>query len=134
MSEPRRPKKEILCKTCKTPMVIKASKYGEFLSCGNYPTCKTTRPLSLDVPCPQPECNGEIVERKSKKGKTFYSCIEYPDCQFIIWDKPSPESCPECDHPFMLVKMALWESLVCPAKECGHTNLITFSGNSKSKE
>ena len=132
MNEPTFPEKQVLCKLCQSQMVIKVSKFGKFLSCINYPQCKATRPMSLGVDCPQPDCDGEIVERKTKKDKTFYGCIKYPTCEFTIHDKPIPISCPECDNYFMLEKMALWKSLICPEKDCGHTSR-TFSNERKSK-
>jgi len=81
------------CEQCGSPMVVKNGKFGRFLACSNYPTCKSTRPGDR-VPCPQEGCEGVIVERRSRKGKTFYSCSNYPTCTFALWDKPIRRNAP----------------------------------------
>ena len=89
-----------LCPNCNSPLVIKKSKYGEFVACSNYPTCKYIKPTEKKAPkeiIPCPKCNGTIVEKKTKKGKTFYGCNNYPKCDFASWDEPIDEKCPECD-------------------------------------
>lgn len=86
-----------VCPNCGKPMLIRESRYGEFLGCSGYPECKTTMPLNkqLDVVCPV--CGqGHVVEKKSRKGKTFYGCDRYPDCTFVTWDKPTDRKCPKC--------------------------------------
>jgi DNA topoisomerase-1 len=125
--EPAKPRlTDIVCDECGKPMVIKTGRYGEFLSCSDYPKCKNTRPIPLGVPCPK--CGGDIVEVRPKKrgGRTFYGCANYPDCDFKVWQKPIPEPCPECKHPFLVVgggKKA--PKLVCPrGKECGYSRPI----------
>jgi DNA topoisomerase-1 len=89
---------DILCEKCGQNMVIKKGRYGKFLACPGYPECKNTKPLleELDVECPK--CSGKIVVRKSKRGKTFYGCSNYPECNFVSWDKPTSDKCPECNH------------------------------------
>ena len=89
-----------LCPNCGSPLVIKKSKYGEFVACSNYPTCKyikqeeKTKPKEI-MPCPQ--CDGMIIEKKTKKGKIFYGCNNYPKCDFATWDEPINEKCPNCE-------------------------------------
>lgn len=86
-----------VCPNCGKPMVIREGRFGEFLGCSGYPECKTAMPLSkpLDVKCPV--CGeGEVVEKKSRKGKVFYGCNRYPDCNFVTWDKPTDKRCPQC--------------------------------------
>ena len=95
---------EARCEKCGSPMVVKNGKFGRFLACSNYPTCKFTRSLETGVRCPQEGCDGMIVERRTRKGKTFYSCTNYPQCTFALWDKPIPEKCPQCDFPFLVEK------------------------------
>jgi len=109
------------CEKCGNPMVIKNGKFGRFLACSNYPTCKFTKPMDTGVPCPQEGCDGMIVERRTRKGRTFYSCTNYPRCTFALWDKPIPERCPQCDFPY-LVERPGKEGIVkrCPNKECGY--------------
>jgi len=95
---------EAKCEKCGSPMVIKNGKFGRFLACSNYPACKSTRSLETGVQCPDEGSDGAIVERKTRKGKTFYSCTNYPRCTFALWDKPIPQKCPQCDSPFLVEK------------------------------
>ena len=93
---PDRPTDEI-CKECKAPMVIKTGRYGEFLACTRYPECKHTRPIPLGVKCPR--CgDGELAERRTKRGRSFFGCGNYPKCDFSTWYRPVPETCPECGY------------------------------------
>jgi DNA topoisomerase I len=109
------------CEKCGSPMVIKNGKFGRFLACSNYPTCKFTRSLDTGVRCPQEGCDGVIVERKTRKGRTFYSCTNYPSCTYALWDKPIPEKCPQCGFPFLVEKQGKGGATKrCPKKECGY--------------
>jgi DNA topoisomerase-1 len=87
-----------VCPNCGSPMVIKQSRYGKFAACSNYPTCKyiKSEPKEVKEIMDCPKCSGKIVERKTKKGKIFYGCNNYPKCDFASWDKPTGEFCPEC--------------------------------------
>ncbi len=90
-------KTDEICDKCGKPMVVKYGRYGKFLACSGYPECKNTKPYveKTGVSCPQ--CNnGELIKRKSKKGKVFYGCSNYPDCKFVVWNKPVKEKCPKC--------------------------------------
>jgi DNA topoisomerase-1 len=112
---------EARCEKCGSPMVIKNGKFGRFLACSNYPTCKFTRSLDTGVRCPQEGCDGVIVERKTRKGRTFYSCTNYPSCTYALWDKPIPEKCPQCGFPFLVEKQGKGGvTKRCPKKECGY--------------
>lgn len=87
-----------VCPNCGKPMLIREGRFGEFLGCAGYPECKTAMPLSkpLDVKCPT--CGeGDVLEKKSRKGKIFYGCSRYPDCAFVTWDKPTNKHCPKCN-------------------------------------
>ncbi len=88
-----------MCPNCGLPLLIRESRYGEFLGCSGYPKCKTivSKPKTVGVKCPKDGCEGEIIERKSKKGKTFFGCSKYPECDFVSWDKPLDRRCPECN-------------------------------------
>ncbi len=92
------------CPSCGKKLVIKHGRYGEFTACSDYPACKYIKLKSTGVRCPKKGCTGEIVERKSRRGKTFYGCSNYPDCDFVLWNKPVPDPCPVCNAPFTLVK------------------------------
>jgi DNA topoisomerase-1 len=112
---------EARCEKCGSPMVVKNGKFGRFLACSNYPTCKFTQPLDTGVRCPQEGCDGTIVERRTRKGRTFYSCTNYPKCTFALWDKPIPKKCPQCDYPFLVEKQGKGGVMKrCPKKECGY--------------
>jgi len=87
------------CEKCGHEMVIKMGRYGKFYACSNFPDCRNTKPILKKVGTTCPKCEkGEVVERKSKKGRIFYGCERYPDCDFTSWDKPLPRSCPKCDE------------------------------------
>ena len=108
------------CDKCGKPMVIKTGRFGRYIACEDYPTCKTTRQIPLGVKCPKPDCGGDIVRKRSKAGRFFFGCDKYPDCDYTVWAEPVAEKCPECGHP-ILVKKALKAGnfLACPQKECG---------------
>jgi DNA topoisomerase-1 len=108
------------CPQCGHNLVLKSGRFGEFTACGNYPACKYVKQKTIGVSCP--ECSeGEIIERVTRKGKTFYGCKRYPDCNFVAWGKPVPEKCPECGSPYMVEKWLkagpVWQ---CPNGECKH--------------
>jgi len=89
------------CPTCGKPMVIKHGRFGKFIACSGYPECKTTKPVTLGIACPEPGCPGALVERRSKRGRTFYGCSAYPECKFVVWQRPVAEPCPKCGAPFV---------------------------------
>lgn len=104
------------CDKCGAPMVARNGKFGPFLACSKYPKCKNIMPYPLGFKCPIPSCTGEIVEKRTRKGKTFYSCSN-KDCDFISWTRPVPKKCPTCSADFLLRKGA---KLICPNPECDH--------------
>ncbi|HLG93725.1 MAG TPA: type I DNA topoisomerase [candidate division Zixibacteria bacterium] len=105
------------CDKCGSPMVVKRGRFGTFLACSAYPECKNTKALvkSTGVKCPE-KCGGELVERRSKSRRIFYSCSKYPKCKFATWDRPVPTACPKGDSTYMLAKVtkAKGEYLLCP--------------------
>jgi DNA topoisomerase-1 len=112
-----------VCPQCgQAKMVLKEGRFGEFISCSNYPKCKYIKPKTVGVPCPKPGCGGELIERRSKRGKVFYGCLKYPDCDFVVWNKPVPEPCPQCGAPFLLEKSTKREGLVryCNEESCDY--------------
>src|SRR5207247_1768840 len=91
---PDRPTDEI-CQECGAPMVIKTGRYGEFLACTKFPACKHTRPVPLGVQCPK--CGvGDLAERRTRKGRNFFGCLRYPECDYSTWNRPVPVACPSC--------------------------------------
>ncbi|CCU79276.1 DNA topoisomerase I [Halanaerobium saccharolyticum subsp. saccharolyticum DSM 6643] len=112
-----------VCEKCGSPMVVKYGRYGKFLACSSYPECKNTKPYLIKTGVDCPECeDGEVIERTSKKGRTFYGCSNYPDCNFMSWNKPVKKPCPECGS-LMVEKTtkAKGKHYKCTNKECGHT-------------
>ncbi len=117
------------CAKCAKPMIVKQGRYGEFLACSGYPDCKHTESInsstgggqSTGVKCPEDQCNGEVVERRSKRGKLFFGCSRFPDCTFASWDKPVNKECPECGANFIVEKTTKKDGdfLKCQAKGCG---------------
>jgi len=85
-----------ICPQCGKPIVIKFGRYGKFLACSGYPECKYTKPFLVKIGVKCPQCGGELVERKSKKKRTFYGCSNYPDCRFFLNTRPLPQPCPQC--------------------------------------
>lgn len=94
------------CEKCGAQLVIKTGRFGRFLACSNYPKCKNTKPLTLGIPCPGKGCSGEIVEKRTKRGRIFYGCSRYPQCKFSSWDKPVAEKCPHCGAFFLVEKQS----------------------------
>ncbi|MGG6313559.1 type I DNA topoisomerase [Paenibacillus macerans] len=86
-----------VCEKCGKPMVYKLGRFGKFLACSGFPDCRNTKPIIKDIGVTCPRCKeGHVVERRSKKGRVFYGCDRYPECDFVSWDKPSPKPCPKC--------------------------------------
>lgn len=93
-----------LCEKCGKPLVYKMGRFGKFLACSGFPDCRNTKPIVKDIGVTCPKCNtGSVVERRSKKGRIFYGCDRYPECDFISWDKPVARPCPSCGS-FMVEK------------------------------
>lgn len=109
------------CPKCGKPMVIKTGRFGKFIACSDYPACKTTKAITTGVKCP--DCGeGEITEKRSKKGKVFFSCSRWPDCKFATWNKPVGEKCPQCDATFLVEKYSKTEGnyIACIKEGCGY--------------
>jgi DNA topoisomerase I len=106
------------CPNCQSNLVQKFGRFGEFVACSNYPKCKFVKQKTIGVACPS--CNqGEVVERRSKRGKTFFGCNRYPDCDFVAWGKPIPEQCPNCSSPYLIEKYLKSGPVAqCPNAEC----------------
>ena len=101
-------------------MVIRWGRFGRFLSCSAYPTCKNLRPIPIGVKCPQ--CGSPLSERRTKRGRVFYGCTAYPKCDFAIWDRPVGERCPQCGAAFLVEKRLKGGGLSvrCVADKCGY--------------
>jgi DNA topoisomerase-1 len=110
------------CPQCGSRMAIRHGRFGEFTACSNYPKCKYIKQKTTGVPCPRTGCQGELVERRSRRGKVFYGCSKYPDCDFVAWSKPVPEKCPKCGSSYLLEKASRKGGTmrVCPNEECDY--------------
>jgi len=108
------------CPKCDSFLVIKQGRFGEFTACTNYPNCKYVKMKTTGVLCPKD--GGDIVERKSRRGKAFYGCANYPDCDFTLWKRPVAEACPDCGAPFLLEKITkkAGRQLICSKDDCSY--------------
>ena len=115
-----------VCEKCGSPMVIKNGRAGRFLACSGYPKCKNARPISMGIKCPKPNCSGEVVERRSKRGKLFYGCTQYPNCDFVSWYLPINEKCPLCGNEFLVKKTTKRDGTTkqCLNKDCKYKEVI----------
>ena len=114
---------DVICEKCGRNMVIKIGRYGKFLACPGYPECKNTKAIvdELNIKCPV--CTGNLVKRKSKRGRVFYGCSNYPECSFVSWDEPVQEKCPQCKG-VLVIKRNKKENLVkCIDKDCGYNRI-----------
>ena len=114
---------DVPCEKCGRMMVYKQGRFGKFLACPGFPECRNTKAITkeLDVPCPK--CGGKVIVRKSKKGATFYTCDRSPECDFISWDEPTAEKCPQCGGTLMKVRAFKRRGPVsykCFNEECGY--------------
>jgi DNA topoisomerase-1 len=107
-----------LCPQCSKNLVTKSGRFGEFTACSDYPTCKYVKQKTVGVKCP--DCHeGDIIERRSKRGKTFYGCNKYPKCEFVAWGKPIDRKCPDCGSNHLIEKfLKAGVFAQCPNKEC----------------
>jgi DNA topoisomerase-1 len=110
------------CEKCSSPMVVKTGRFGKFIACSAYPECKTTKPLALGVKCPQPGCGGDLVQKRTRKGRSFFACSKYPACEYALWDRPINKACPTCSAPFLIEKVSkqVGRSVQCRSEECGY--------------
>jgi DNA topoisomerase-1 len=120
------------CPDCGGDLKIKHGRYGKFIGCGNYPKCKhiesLNKPAETGVECP--ECKqGKIVQRKSRRGKIFFSCSRYPDCKYALWNEPIAEQCPKCAWPILTIKKTKKRGTehVCPRQTCGFVTQVEES-------
>lgn len=108
-----------LCEKCGQPMVYKMGRFGKFLACSGFPDCRNTKPIVKDTGVTCPNCKeGKVVERRSKKGRIFYGCDRYPDCEYVSWDKPVAKPCPVCQS--LMVEKRTRKQLAHQCTECGH--------------
>ena len=104
------------CEKCGEPMILRRGRFGPFLGCSGYPKCKNIKNIEIKMNMKCPKCGqGDIVQRRSKRGKPFYGCNRYPDCDFALWEKPTGEFCPKCRQPLVYAAKGV---IKCSSKEC----------------
>lgn len=112
-----------LCEKCGKPMVYKLGRFGKFLACSGFPDCRNTKPIVKDIGVTCPKCHeGKVVERRSKKGRVFYGCDQYPGCDFVSWDRPSIKPCPVCGSWMIEKRSKQGTKLQCTS--CDHTEAV----------
>ena len=121
---------DVPCDKCGRMMVIKHGRYGKFLACPGYPECKNAKPIVEEIEAPCPKCQGKIPAKKSKKGKKFFGCASYPACDFVSWNEPLKEKCPECGS-YMVLKYSKTKGnyAQCSNSNCNKTVNITKESN-----
>lgn len=107
---------DVICDKCGRNMVIKSGRFGKFLACPGYPECKNTKPLVVETKATCPVCGGKVIEKKSKRGYAFYGCGNYPECNFMTWDKPTDDLCPNCGKSLFKRKGGI---VACLNEGCG---------------
>lgn len=111
---------DVICDKCGANMVVRTGKYGKFLACPNYPKCKNIKNIVESVgKCPR--CGGDIIKKKTRNGKVFYGCGNYPDCDFMSWELPAPIFCPDCRHVMRMIVKDQNVRYVCTNKNCNKT-------------
>lgn len=122
---------DIPCEKCGRMMVIKTGRFGKFLACPAYPECKTTKPYVVETDAICPVCGGKVISKKSKRGYTFFGCDKWPECNFMTWDKPTNEKCPNCGKSLFKGKGGI---LSCLDEKCGYKAKETRKKKSKTDE
>ena len=112
-------KTDIICELCGRQMVVKTGRYGRFIACPGYPECKNIKKIINETGAECPKCGGRVIVKKTKKGRVFYGCKEYPNCDFVSWDEPSMEKCPQCGKN-LLKKKGKKPKLYCITPDCGY--------------
>ncbi len=112
------------CDKCNSPLILRDGRYGKFYACSAFPKCKFTKPFTILMPCPKPDCKGDISPRRSKRGRMFYGCTKYPDCDFVSWDLPIAHKCPACGNPYMVVKSTKKKGDYALCPKCKHEESV----------
>ena len=116
-----------ICEKCGKKMVIKSGRYGKFLACSGFPECKNTKPFinKIGVPCPKEDCQGEVILKKTRKGRIFYGCSHFPNCSFVSWKRPVNKRCPKCHSILVITQNKKKESyLECFNTDCNYKEII----------
>lgn len=111
---------DTICEKCGANMVVRSGRYGKFLACPNFPKCRNIKSI-IEPMGKCPKCGGDVVKKKTKNGKPFYGCGSYPECDFMSWEQPAPQFCPECNSVMRIVTKDNETKYICVNKKCNHT-------------
>lgn len=114
---------DYVCELCGRKMVVKVGRYGKFIACPGYPECKNIKKFVQEIGVKCPKCDGQVIVRKTKKGRIFYGCSNYPNCDFVSWNEPVNEKCPQCGE-ILYKKKGKKPTLFCAAEGCGYQKAI----------
>jgi DNA topoisomerase-1 len=110
---------DVICEKCGRNMVIKYGRYGKFLACPGFPECQNAKPYFEEAGVNCPDCGGKVLMKKTKKGRTYYGCENNPECDFMSWNKPTGEKCPNCGS-YLEEKGRKNPKIVCSNEKCGY--------------
>ncbi len=119
-------KTDLICEKCGKPMVVKYGRYGKFIACSGYPDCKTIVKVVNKIGVPCPKCGGDVITKNTKKGRVFFGCSNYPQCDFVSWYEPTTEKCPQCGA-ILFKKKGRKPKLFCNAEGCGYEREVSDS-------
>jgi DNA topoisomerase-1 len=117
------------CPRCAKPLAVKQGRFGEYTACSTYPECRFIKLEEIGVSCPKPGCGGQVVSRRSRRGRTFYGCGRYPDCDFVAWNRPVDRRCPDCGSAYVMEKTTKRSGtqIVCPNEKCSFKEAVEAS-------
>lgn len=114
---------DVICEKCGKNMIVKNGRFGKFLACPGYPDCKNTKAILDEINVPCPLCDGTIVRKRSKKGRSFFGCSNYPSCEFVSWDEPLEEKCPVCNGIMVIKRAKTKNTMKCMDTDCGYSRV-----------
>lgn len=117
---------DVDCEKCGRKMVFKHGRFGKFLACPGFPECRNAKPILHEIGVPCPKCEGPVVERRGKRRRIFYGCKNYPECDYVSWDRPIGRSCPTCGSPLVSKRTGKdgKEKISCSSAECSYTEKV----------
>jgi DNA topoisomerase-1 len=108
------------CPQCGGDLVFRNGRFGRFIACKKYPACKYTEAVTIGIPCPIEGCGGQVSEKKTRRGRLFYGCSNYPTCTYASWDKPTGERCPSCSKAYLVEKNSKKKGRYLRCPSCRH--------------
>ena len=121
-----------MCDKCGAMMVYKLGRFGRFLACPNFPACRNTKAIQVEIPAPCPKCGGKLLEKTSRKGRKFYGCERYPECDFVSWEMPVEQKCPKCGG-YMVFKRGKKENYYLCANEACREKVPAPAGDEEKE-